>query len=82
MNGTLTSFGMKTLASSPARAAYAAIAFAAFPADGTDTIRAPTVRALVTAAESPRALNEFVGFNDSSLMYRRDSPTSRPRRVA
>ena len=38
MNGTFTSFGMNTCAGMPARAAYAAIALAAFPADGTDSV--------------------------------------------
>src|SRR5215467_15487023 len=50
-NGGLTSFGRKTWASSPARAAYAAIALPAFPADGTDTVDAPSARALVIAAD-------------------------------
>src|SRR5918993_3576931 len=82
MNGTLTSFGMNTLASTPAAAAYAAIAFAAFPADGIDRIRAPRCLALVTAAESPLALKEFVGLRDSSLTKSRESPSSAPRRLA
>ncbi len=44
------------------------MAFAALPADGTDSVFAPTVRAFVTAADRPRALKEFVGLSDSSLM--------------
>src|SRR6476469_3614150 len=59
MNGRFTSRGMKTFASSPAAAAYAAIALAAFPADGTDRVFAPRYFARVTAADSPRALNEW-----------------------
>ena len=82
MNGTLTSFGMKTRASIPAAAAYAAIAFAALPAEGTDSVFAPSDAALVTAAARPRALKEFVGLSDSSLTKSRDSPRSRPRRMA
>src|SRR5687768_16594572 len=57
------------------------MAFAALPADGTDTVFAPRYDALVTAAERPRALNEFVGFRDSSLTNRWESPSSRPMRV-
>jgi hypothetical protein len=64
MNGTFTSLGMKTCARRPAAAAYAAIAFAAFPADGTDSTFAPRYFARVTAAERPRALKELVGLSD------------------
>ena len=46
----------------------AAIALAALPADGTERVFAPRVRARVTAADRPRALKELVGFSDSSLM--------------
>src|SRR3954471_3035783 len=82
MNGTLTSLGMKTWAGMPAAAAYAAIAFAALPADGTDSVDAFRCHARVTAAERPRALNEFVGLSDSSLTYRRSSPIDVPSRFA
>src|SRR5262245_11115690 len=67
LNGTFTAFRLHPRASSPAHAAYAAMAFAAFPADGTERVFAPRRAARVTAAESPRALKEFVGFRDSSL---------------
>ncbi len=67
MNGTLTSFGMKTLTGMPAAAPYAATALAALPADGTESVLAPRYNARVTAAESPRALKELVGLSDSSL---------------
>ena len=77
MNGTFTSFGMKTFASSPAAAAYAAIALAALPADGTDSVVAPRCAARVTAADSPRALNELVGLSDSSLTNSRVEAESR-----
>ena len=43
------------------------MALAALPADGTDKVLAFRAWARVTAAESPRALNEFVGLSDSSL---------------
>ena len=67
-NGALTSRGRKTLAFMPARAAYAAIALPAFPAEGTETVETPSPRARVIAADCPRALNELVGLSDSSLM--------------
>src|SRR5262244_2712316 len=59
--GGFTSLGRNTCASRPARAAYAAIALPALPADGTDTVVAPSARARVMAADWPRALKEFVG---------------------
>ena len=42
MNGRFTSRGMKTRASSPAAAAYAAIAQPALPAVGTESVVAPS----------------------------------------
>src|SRR5262245_61373262 len=78
MNGTFTSFGMNTFACSPADAAYAAIALAALPAEGTDSTSAPRYLARVTAADNPRALKEFVGLSDSSLTKRRSTPSARP----
>src|SRR4051794_32639249 len=66
--GTFTSRGRKTLARIPARAAYAAIALPALPADGTETVVTPRPSALVMAADCPRALNEFVGLSDSSFI--------------
>src|SRR5262249_46279740 len=52
-NGGLTSLGRKTFACSPAQAAYAAIAFPALPADGTESVVAPRYFARVTAADCP-----------------------------
>ena len=60
--------GMKMNASNPARAAYAANAPAAFPADGTASFFAPNCLAIETAAAIPRALKLCVGFCPSSLM--------------
>ena len=79
MNGVFTSRGMKTRASMPAFAAYAARAHAAFPADGTERVAAPRAWARVTAADMPRALNELVGLSASSLTKSRSSPRSAPR---
>src|SRR6187401_2977033 len=63
-NGVFTSLGRNTSARRAARAAYAAIAFAALPAEGTDTVVTPSPFARVIAADWPRALNEFVGLSD------------------
>ena len=41
---------------------------AAFPAEGIASFFSPKCRAMVTASESPRALNDPVGFRPSSLM--------------
>ena len=53
------------------------------PAEGTDSVVAPSSDAFVTAAARPRALNELVGLSDSSLTNSRESPRSapEPRRV-
>jgi len=58
------------------------MALAALPADGTDSVFTPSSDARVTAAESPRALNEFVGFSDSSFTKTRSRPSARPMRFA
>src|SRR6202022_3769411 len=63
-----TSLGMKMCASRPAAAAYAASAPAALPAEGIASFLSPYRRAMVTHAESPRALNDPVGLSPSSLM--------------
>ncbi len=39
----------------------------ALPAVGTETVVAPRALARVMAADCPRALNELVGFGDSSF---------------
>jgi len=61
------SFGATTRASSPAFAAYAAIADPAFPALGTARRFRPSSFALETATAMPRALNVPVGFAASYL---------------
>ena len=51
------------------------MALPALPADGTESDRrAPRLRARVTAADSPRALNELVGLSDSSFTNSRVEP--------
>src|SRR5437762_534465 len=54
-------------ASSPARAAYAALDAAVFPVDAQTRRVAPFSTALVTATLIPRSLNEPVGFAPSHL---------------
>ena len=76
------SWGMYTCASNPPRAAYAAIAPAAFPAEGMISWVNPTSLALETAAAKPRALKVPVGFNPSSLMYKLGIPRDAPNREA
>ena len=73
---------MKTWASTPARAAYAATAPPALPADGMVNPVAPSSTAFDTAADSPRALNEAVGLTPSSLISRLEQPSRAPRRSA
>src|SRR5882724_11371900 len=68
MNGRLASLGMNTSHASPAAAQYADAAFPAFPAVGSATVVTPRYLARVMAADCPRALKEFVGLSDSSLM--------------
>src|SRR5262249_46837540 len=67
-------------ASIPAAAAYAASALAAFPADGMATLEIPNSRHIEMAQESPRALNEAVGFNPSSFTHSASAPSAAPRR--
>src|SRR5437763_11394977 len=65
--------GIKTCASTPARAAYAASAPPAFPALGTASLVAPRCFAIETATLIPRALKLCVGLSDSSLIQRSTS---------
>src|SRR5262245_40136520 len=82
MKGRFASFGMNTSQAMPAAAAYAAAAFPALPAVGSAIVDAPRYLARVIAADWPRALNEFVGLSDSSLMYSRSRPTDCPSEAA
>src|SRR5713226_7457147 len=69
------SAGITMTAGSPAAAAYAASAPPALPAVGAARAFAPSCLARETAVVIPRALNEPVGFNPSSLMYSRCNPS-------
>ena len=73
-----TSFGMKMCASSPAAAAYAARALAAFPADGAASFFSRNSTHMETAHDMPRALNDPVGFSPSSLIHRSAAPMRLP----
>ena len=75
-----TSRGMNKFASSPARAAYAAKALAALPADGAPNFFTPSSLAMDTAAAMPRALKVPVGFALSSLTKARRQPKQAARR--
>lgn len=60
---------MKITLSSPALAAYAAVAAPWFPIDDTVTTFALNSRAIEMAEEARRSLYDHVGFLASSLMY-------------
>src|SRR3972149_6814102 len=68
------SAGTKTWAPMPAAAAYAASAPPAFPAEGRQPSLPPSSFARETATESPRALNDPVGLQPSSFIYKSSAP--------
>ena len=77
---TLTSgvsSGQNTNASIPARLLYAASAAPALPFVGIAIRFIPSSLAILTAKESPRALNEPVGKRPSSFTRTRSSPADR-----
>src|SRR5213082_4112949 len=63
---------MKTIARSPACAAYAASDALVLPVDAQATARAPRRLACVMATVMPRSLNEPVGFSPSCLKKMRN----------
>ncbi len=71
--------GRKTCDSMSARAAYAAAACPAFPAEASAMSVAPCWAAAVTAIVWPRSLNVPVGFRPSSLNRTRSTPISSAR---
>ena len=81
-NSPGASCGMYTVAGTPARAAYAAMAPPALPAVGMASEAMPSSTARDTAMHRPRALNEPVGLSPSSLSWRLLSPTRLPMRGA
>jgi len=52
------------------------------PAVGSAIVRMPSALAMLTAADNPLALKEFVGFCPSSFIYRCPKPRLAPRRGA
>ncbi len=76
------SLGMSTTDSIPARAAWAATELARFPVDAQAAILNPSWRALVSATETTRSLNEPVGLAVSSLIHNSPSPSSAAKRSA
>src|SRR5215207_9013890 len=69
--------GEYTRTGTPAAAPYAASAAPALPAVGTTRPFTPRALARVTAAASPRALNDAVGFTPSSFTHSRRTPACR-----
>ena len=57
------------------------MALAALPAEGMATLRMPSSTHIETAQESPRALNEPVGFSPSSFTQSASAPMRAPRRA-
>ena len=56
------------------------MALAALPAEGIATFLMPSSTHMETAQESPRALNEPVGFRPSSFTHRSSAPMRAPSR--
>src|SRR5437868_1425018 len=66
--------GMKTQASSPARAAAAVTAPARLPVEEQESVVKPKLRAASTAIATTRSLKEWVGLPESSFTCRERSP--------
>src|SRR5215813_12189724 len=71
------SLGIATITGTFARAPYAANAPAALPAEGALSAVTPNALATETASVIPRALNEPVGFLDSSFIQTRSETWTR-----
>ena len=76
------SWGISTTDSMPARAAWAATELARFPVDAQAAILKPSWRALVSATDTTRSLNDPVGLAVSSLIHSSPSPSSAASRSA
>src|SRR5690606_41672080 len=61
--------GMRTTGSAPARAACAATELARLPVEAHAYLVKPIARAAVSATETTRSLNEWVGLAESSLTH-------------
>ena len=73
---------MRTTESMPARAAWAATELARFPVEAQAATLKPSWRALVSATETTRSLNEPVGLAVSSLIHSSPRPSSAASRSA
>ena len=74
---------MKTMEGTPARAACAATELARLPVEAQAKRVKPSPRAAVSATETTRSLNEWVGLAESSLTHRgARSPSSAARMSA
>ena len=73
---------MKTTETIPARAAWAATELARLPVDAQAATLKPSWRALVSATETTRSLNEPVGLAVSFLIHSSPRPSSAARRSA
>ena len=73
---------MKTIDGTPARAAWAATELARLPVEAQANRVKPKPRAAVSAVETTRSLNEWVGLAESSLTHSgaRDARPRRPGR--
>src|SRR5664280_1051933 len=74
--------GISTTDSMPARAAWAATELARFPVEAHAATLKPSWRALVSATDTTRSLNDPVGLAVSSLIHNSPSPSSAARRSA
>src|SRR5690606_11484089 len=66
----------------PAEAAWAATEFARLPVDAQATVSNPNARAVVSATDTTRSLNDQVGLTVSFLIHRSLRPSTSPRRGA
>jgi hypothetical protein len=73
---------MKTMERIPARAAWAATELARFPVEAQAATLKPSSRALASATDTTRSLNEPVGLRVSSFSHSWPRPSSAARRSA
>ena len=73
---------MNTYDSRPAAAAWAATALARLPVEAQATVWKPSSRALASATDTTRSLNEWVGLAASFLTHTSPSPSASASRGA
>src|ERR1039458_10181436 len=74
--------GISTTDPMPARAAWAATELARFPVEAHAATLKPSWRALVSATDTTRSLNDPVGLAVSSLIHNSPKPSSAAHRSA